>query len=116
MRINRQIFGIGVGVASAVFRVNVCHTNCRSRRPGPGSGGAKDATGIVTQAPPDFRFGEWKIGEDVDHAVTGTTTFTQEFGPFDLNKCVHVRYTDEVSNTTHLALRIDSSPRSGLRL
>jgi len=111
MRFNqRYLLGIGVGVASAVFALMFAAQPAAAEGPGPGSGGGEDTTGIVTQAPPDFRFGEWQIGEHVYHAVTGTTNFTEEFGAFDLNKCVHVRYTDELSNTARLALRIDSAP------
>lgn len=109
MRFDRkQLLGVGASIASAVFALMFMSNPVAAEGPGPGSG--EDATGIVVQAPLDFRFGEWHIGSHVYHAVTGTTTFSEEFGPFDLNKCVRVRYTKQETETVRLAQRIVSVP------
>ena len=105
----KRIFGIGVSV-TGVFVAMLMATQTAAAE-GPGGGGDGEAArGIVTQAPPDFRFGEWRIGENVYRAVTNTTTFSEEFGPFGLNKCAVVRYQEPISGTARTALRIVSAP------
>ncbi len=109
---SKKIFGISAGIAGAFAAMMLLTHHAAAEGPGPGPTPAPsgETDNVVIRAPEGFRVGEWQIGEIVYQAVTGTTTFNEEFGPIDLNKCVHVRYSAQPTQTARLALRIASRP------
>jgi hypothetical protein len=64
------------------------------------------AYGVITAMPEGSMFGVWYIGGNAYQAISGTTSFKQEHGVLDLDKCAEVKYYKQGED--RIAVRIES--------